>query len=160
MRKLKWCFALAGGLFILDQILKNWAGYVLAGGPNFFILGHFFSLEFYRNYGIAFGIPLPALSSDGAGPAVFFYSIAALLCVFLYYWGRKFLQRKDFSSLCGLVLLGAGAFSNALDRLRFGYVIDYLNLAFWPVFNVADIMIVAGVVILLVKAMRKQHNEK
>jgi len=146
MRRLKWCFVLVGGLIILDQILKNWASYVLAGRPNFFVLGHFFSLEFYRNHGIAFGIPLPPVA---------FYSIVALVCILLYYWGKKFWQKKDFSSLCALVFLGGGAFSNILDRIRFGYVIDYLNLAFWPVFNLADMMIIGGVVIILIKAMRR-----
>jgi signal peptidase II len=43
----------------------------------------------------------------------------------------------------------AGGIGNLVDRLRWGYVIDFLDIRFWPIFNVADIAIVAGVMLLL-----------
>lgn len=147
MRKF-WCFFIGGGiLFICDQILKNWACRNLYGRPNFLIFNNFFSLEFYQNRGIAFGFPLlPA----------FFYFSACLIFVFLIIAGLNFWRRKKYFALLGVLLVALGALSNFIDRLRFGYVIDYLNLAFWPVFNLADLMILGGVLMLIAQSRKRQ----
>ena len=137
-------------LFILDQILKNWAYRELSGKANFFILGRIFSLEFYQNPGIAFGIPLPSW---------LFFLLTALILIVLGYFAKEYYREKDSLGLFALVLIIVGAISNIIDRLRFGYVIDYLNIAFWPVFNIADIMVIAGVAILLVKGIRETKKE-
>ena len=50
-----------------------------------------------------------------------------------------------------MILILAGAISNIIDRLYYGCVIDFIDLRFWPVFNLADIFIVSGVVFLLVE---------
>jgi len=144
MRKVWLVFVLGGGLFVVDQILKNWAYRNLRAKPNFFIFGDFFSLEFYQNRGIAFGISLL--------PAVFYF-LAFLIFSFLIAAGLRFWRQKKFFALCGIFLITLGAASNLIDRLRFGYVIDYFNLFFWPVFNLADLMIFAGAVILAAQSV-------
>ena len=53
-------------------------------------------------------------------------------------------------SLLGLSLIILGALSNLLDRLIFGYVIDYINIFIWPVFNLADAMIVVGIIFYII----------
>lgn len=50
-----------------------------------------------------------------------------------------------------IILILSGAFSNIIDRLTFGCVTDFIDLKFWPVFNLADIFIVLGAVFLLVR---------
>lgn len=134
------------GLVVLDQIFKNWAYHRLSGRANFFILKPFLSLEFYQNFGIAFGLPLPAWA---------FYGIVVFILVILGYFGWQYYQKRDCGGLFALALVAAGAASNLLDRLRFGYVVDYINIAFWPVFNIADVMVVGGVIILFIKAVHK-----
>ena len=145
MRKVWSVFVLGGGLFVVDQILKNWAYHSLYGKPNFFIFGDFFSLEFYQNRGIAFGISLL--------PAVFYF-LAFLIFSFLIAAGLRFWRQKKLFALCGISLVTLGAASNLIDRLRFGYAIDYFNLFFWPVFNLADLMILSGAAILIVQSSK------
>ncbi|MDO9573693.1 MAG: signal peptidase II, partial [Candidatus Contubernalis sp.] len=49
----------------------------------------------------------------------------------------------------GLTLIIAGALGNLIDRVRFGYVIDFLDFGFWPVFNIADMALVVGAVFFI-----------
>lgn len=55
----------------------------------------------------------------------------------------------------GFVILISGGFSNILDRIKFGCIIDFINLRPWPVFNLADIFICLGAIILLAKLSKK-----
>jgi signal peptidase II len=92
-----------------------------------------------RNYGAAFGI----MSNRTA--FFVFITVAVVTIIVLTYQrlaaGRKMLR-------WGLALQLGGAMGNLIDRLRGGYVTDFIDLRVWPVFNVADIAIVAGVVLL------------
>ena len=67
--------------------------------------------------------------------------------------------RTDYMFQAGLALILGGSISNLADRLFRSFVIDYIGLPFWPVFNLADIMINAGVVLLayLLFIGRKKH---
>ena len=132
-------------LLIVDQLFKNWAYHSLRGQTNFFVFGRFFALEFYANPGIAFGIALP--------PWLFYLAFGMIICVIAYLAWHYFTQ-KQATALLALSFVFTGALSNLIDRLRLGYVIDYLNLAFWPVFNLADVLIVAGVAVLLWQAFQ------
>ncbi len=51
-----------------------------------------------------------------------------------------------------------GALANVVDRLRFGYVVDYLDVHVWPVFNLADAAIVAGVSVLAAASLVRRHR--
>jgi lipoprotein signal peptidase len=62
--------------------------------------------------------------------------------------------------LLGLALPFGGAAGNLIDRLRFGYVIDFLELPRWPVFNVADSAITVGAVLLVLHFMRQEERPK
>lgn len=147
MQKIGRYLSIIGGLLVLDQICKILVYFKLPREANFFILKPILSLEFYRNTGIAFGISLPPW---------LFYTVAAIILAGLIYWARYYYQKKETVSFLALSLIMAGALSNLIDRLRLGYVIDYLNFAFWPVFNLADVMVVAGVVILIIKNVKRK----
>lgn len=91
-----------------------------------------------RNPGTAFGL------LHGRSTALFLASIA-VLAVFLFvlwWWGRA--RGGLFQVALGLII--GGALGNIIDRIFLGAVVDFIDLRFWPVFNLADAAIVAGVV--------------
>lgn len=97
------------------------------------------------NNGIAFGIKLYP---------IIFYIIWIVIILFLI----AALYKKIFScDFCTIVIL-SGAISNIIDRLNFGCVIDFIDLKFWPIFNLADIYITIGVMLILLSIFK--NNKK
>jgi len=121
--------------FMIDRILKY----------LFFhqVIKDSFFLTNAKNYGIAFGI------NFSESFLIIFYFIIALIILALIIWFIKLWTggKHLAASLTLLVILGAG--SNIIDRIKFGFVIDYINLHIWPVFNLADMMIVGGILIII-----------
>lgn len=75
--------------------------------------------------------------------------------------GNWYLEIGNFkSSLLATVLIISGAVSNIIDRLYFSCVIDFIDLKFWPIFNLADIFIVSGAILLLAKYLKSYYNNK
>ncbi len=126
-----------------DQLIKYWLLDKLSVVGEFSLWGGRLTVHLFPNAGIAFGIPI-----GGIWLVVLLSGVVALL-LFLYF---KYL-RSDFpwSPLALGLVLGGAASNNLIDRLRFGYVIDYLDFHWFPVFNLADAAIVAGVIILLAR---------
>jgi len=81
-----------------------------------------------------------------------------IFILFLLYMIKKDAY-KTFSSKIAYGLILGGAFSNLYDRLVYGYVIDYIDLKIWPVFNLADSTITVGVVVLLLKLAKEKHEK-
>jgi len=124
------------GLIGSDQLLKLWV--IKKGG--FFIIRDFFDIGFYKNYGIAFGIPLPYY-------ILFPLVVVALVLIIGRYW-KELTQGNNWVWLACSLIIG-GALSNIFDRLYWGYVVDFIHFSFGSTFNVADVMIVTGVLVLL-----------
>ncbi|GAB6138504.1 signal peptidase II [Halanaerobaculum tunisiense] len=125
-------------ILILDQLTK----YLVV--KNFFlyqsipIIKEFFHLTYVQNKGAAFGIL--------QGRLIFFIVVTCLLVAMLIY----FYQELPLDNLGNQIALGlalAGALGNLIDRIRLGYVIDFLDFRVWPVFNIADSAIVVAVFI-------------
>lgn len=118
-----------------DQVLKALVPKSIALGEETFVAGPF-SLTHVRNSGIAFGL-FPNWTA----------AIAALtgivVAVLLVYFARTGAGNPLLPVALGL--LAGGSLSNLADRIRLGYVTDYLHLEYWPSFNLADTFIVAGV---------------
>jgi signal peptidase II len=72
--------------------------------------------------------------------------------VILAWWRRR---RASTVEQTAYALIVAGAFGNALDRAFRGYVVDFIEIRHWPVFNVADVAIVAGAVLLAITMLRR-----
>ena len=119
--------------FILDRILK----YLFHNS----ILTDSCLFTYVRNSGIAFGIPLSN---------IFLIPLVLLILTLLIFYLIKSYQQEKYLTFFSLWLIILGASSNIIDRIKFSFVIDYIDLKFWPIFNLADIMIVAGVIILLI----------
>lgn len=144
-------YALVGGVAVavvlLDQLAKWWAVERLSDGP--IRLFGSVRLALARNSGGAFGL------GRGFAPMVVLAVVA--LVVVLVAVGRS-IDKPVVAISLGLVL--GGALGNLADRvfrapgLGRGEVIDFIDFRFWPVFNVADIAITCGCVLLVVLSMR------
>lgn len=129
-----WPALLTLGVVALDQGTKAWAARTLSVGVSQPLLGDFIRLTRVHNPGGAFGL-LPR--STGAFIAVSVVVVVALgWALFRGRW-------RGLARAGGALLLG-GALGNLIDRLRWGYVLDFLELPSFPVFNAADSAIVLG----------------
>jgi signal peptidase II len=139
----------AGVAVAVDQISKWLAGLHLAGGHVVPIAGPLLSLRLVHNRGIAFG-----LFSSMIVPLTILAVIAIL------YFTRRVGREIGFAGVSGLgtALLLGGALGNLIDRVRLGYVVDFIDLWRWPTFNAADVCIVAGCLILAA-AYAQQRRE-
>jgi len=145
--------AIATGIaifFIVDRTLKALA--ITSAGEQTAsreLIGDIFSFHFTANYNIAFSLPL---SGPGLN-AVLVLIIAALIYYIFYLIINKKEQKSDILLLTIILL---GAISNILDRFTYGFVIDYLELRYFTVFNLADTMISGGAMILIIKNIKKK----
>lgn len=105
----------------------------------------FIQLTYVQNFGGAFGI--------FQHQKLFFIVAAfvAVTCVLYFFEDIKELGKLSFLSAS---LIFGGAIGNLIDRIRFGYVVDFLDLRWWPVFNVADIALTVGVALLFIEVIR------
>lgn len=97
-----------------------------------------------KNKGIAFGISIPENLN------FIFYIILFIIIIFLTHWLIKSWLAKKRLEVIALLLIIVGAASNIIDRIKYGAVIDFIDLKFWPVFNIGDMMIVSGVILLII----------
>lgn len=119
--------SIIASLIIIDQASK----YLIRHTGGFYIC----------NKGIAFGITLPE--------AVFYVFWIAIISIF----SVLYLKGKHNNAY---VLILSGAISNIIDRITYGCVTDFIDLKFWPVFNLADILITIGVIMLILQI--KKHK--
>ena len=126
----------------LDQLAKGALRSALEPGEHRdLVLG--FELSYVTNSGIAFG-----LLSEGANGVVLAVTLGALALVLG--WFATDTTRPGL--WLGVGLLVGGAIGNLIDRLRLDAVTDFIDPPLWPAFNVADVAITAGVVILVLSA--------
>lgn len=135
-------------LVVLDQVTKWLAVSRLEyGNPVAFIEG-FWNWTLVHNYGAAFSF----LSSAGGWQRWFFTVLAIAISAGLVVWLAR-TPRGDWRTAMPFALIIAGAIGNVIDRLRFGYVVDfvdwYLGSWHWPAFNIADSAIVVGAVLMV-----------
>jgi len=145
------------GLFIIvaDQFSKTWIRANLLRGHSLFELG-FFRIINVQNTGAAFGLfkdHLPILTIVS-----FIGVFVILLCVFLLPRHLPFLDTLSGKSALGLVL--GGTVGNLIDRLRFGYVTDFIDFGFWPAFNVADSAVTVGVILFAYSLLSVARAER
>lgn len=131
-------------LVIADQLTKFFAkNYLPESMP---IIANIFHLTFVKNFGIAFGL-LQGINSY----LIWIYLIVLGIIIYFY---DKF--PKDKFSKAMLFFLIAGLLGNLIDRIAFGYVIDFFDFRIWPVFNLADVYLNIGIIGLIVKEIFKK----
>jgi signal peptidase II len=131
--------AIAIAAVIADQVTKHIVATDLALGDRFHVVGPF-SIRHVQNSGIAFGLFAHATAGVIALTAV---AIAWMLA----YFARSGARHPVLPIALGLVI--GGSISNLTDRVRLGFVTDFLDFRYWPAFNLADSFIVIGVAILV-----------
>ncbi len=144
---------LIGIFFIaLDRFLKFLAVNDFLNNKK--IIGDFFKFNFASNYNIAFSIPLIG----------WWLNILIILIIFVLIFYLLYLfKEQDSKKFSLLLLIICGAVSNLFDRIKYGYVIDYFDLKYFTVFNLADVMIVGGVIglgWLIVKGNKKHQLQR
>jgi signal peptidase II len=122
-----------------DQLTKHVVTGHLALDDGIHVVGPFW-IHHVQNSGIAFGL------FAGATPAVIVLTGIAIAWM-LVFFARSGARHPVLPIALGLVI--GGSLSNLLDRVRLGYVTDFIDLRYWPAFNLADSFIVVGVAILL-----------
>ena len=119
-------------------------------------LAPFFQLTYLRNQGAAFSF----LSGAGGWQRWFFIILAVVASAFITVWLRKLDPRQRREAVAWSLVLG-GALGNLIDRILYGYVIDFLDVYYgdwhWPAFNVADSAITVGVVLLLLDSFKSNR---
>jgi len=145
-KKLVFLVGLVVFLVVLDQVTKHLVHTRFRLGETVPILTGFFNLTYIRNTGAAFGILAQA---DPVFRVPFFIAVPlAALGAILYVFRR--LPPEDWRLSSALALVVSGALGNLVDRIRFGFVVDFLDFhwgyaAHFPAFNVADMAICVGV---------------
>ena len=129
-------------LVVIDQVIKYFVSAYLQPVGSVSVIDNLFSLTYVENKGVAFG-----MFSDMRW--VFVALTSVLLAIIIFYMFRKRPKGKFFY-ICAALIIGGGI-GNLIDRIFYGYVIDYLSLSFFPpVCNFADYCITAGTIMLVI----------
>jgi signal peptidase II len=164
MKKYLILAALSGFIISLDQWSKLYIHTHFLEGESVSVIQNFFNITYVRNYAAAFGF-LSSLS-DGVRE-LFFLSVPPIAAVIILFMLRA-TPVKDLVSVVALSGIFAGAIGNYIDRLKYGFVVDFLDFhyfykAHYPAFNVADISIVSGISVMLLleflnsRALKKKN---
>lgn len=141
-------------IVILDYYVKS----AIEAKPlyyNYPLVGKFISIFHLRNFGGAFSI----LQNQ----KLFFILMGILIPILLFIFMRKYIF-SDMKYLISCAFISGGAFGNLLDRFLYGYVVDYIAVGTFPVFNISDSFITVGAVclglLLLFEKDKKEDNKK
>ncbi|NNJ78524.1 MAG: lipoprotein signal peptidase [Xanthomonadales bacterium] len=149
---ISWAWLLVSAMVIvLDWQTKQLASYYLQLYRSEEVFS-WLNITLAHNYGAAFSF----LADAGGWQRWFFVSLASVISVVLLVWLVR-LPRREWATALGLALILGGAIGNVVDRVRLGYVVDFIDVHFggwhYPAFNVADSAITCGVILLLVDAI-------
>tara|TARA_B100001769_G_C21847719_1_gene459675 strand:- start:165 stop:635 length:471 start_codon:yes stop_codon:yes gene_type:complete len=139
--------------FLLDLITKNYA-------INNLIINHSVSINNYLNFTLAFNYGAAfSFLSDAGGWQRWFFIIFSLIVITIITFFIIFDKETEYIAFS--FVLG-GALGNLYDRLLLGYVIDFIeihyNNFYWPIFNIADISISIGIILLLYSLLIKKNK--
>lgn len=142
--------AVAIAVFVLDHITKSLVDAQVPYGTEIPVIGHLVGITNVRNSGAAFGLA-PTF-------ALLFLIASVVVTIGLVAYVARTSSPFWTDAVLGLVL--GGTAGNGFDRLVYGTVTDFVNVHFWPVFNVADSAISIGVTILILgQLLRRNPHE-
>jgi signal peptidase II len=149
VKRFVWFFVgLAGGILVLDQVTKALVSAALRLHESRPIIPGFLSLTLVHNTGAAFGI----LAGERSPLRTGFFLIVSVVAMGFVLWLIWRLRPEQKVEAVALSLVFGGAVGNVIDRIRFGKVIDFIDVFYrsyhWPAFNVADAAISVGVFLL------------
>lgn len=142
-------------VLLLDQVTKKIVSGSMEVGNSVSVIGDFFEIQLYKNNGAAFSM-LP-------NQQMFFIVITIVIVAGILWYIRRNRRSGSVLHLAALGLILGGAIGNLLDRAMYGEVVDFFKLTFgsyiFPIFNIADIGITIGVVLILLDAIREENNQ-
>ena len=143
---------------IVDQVTKQW----VAGSMDLYQsinVWPFFDITYVHNLGAAFSF----LADQGGWQRWFFTAVAAIASIVFVVWLAKTPKEQTMLSVAFALML-SGALGNLIDRVMFGYVIDFLDFyigsSHWPAFNVADASIFIGAAFMILDSFKNQSSDK
>jgi signal peptidase II len=144
-----------GIALLLDQLTKIAIRQTMVLHQSIPVLGEFVKITYVKNSGIAFGLRVP-------NNTIFtILSILASIGIAIYLFTHL---KEGMAIKASLALILGGAVGNLIDRLLFGEVVDFIDVGIktlrWPVFNVADSVVVIGMFILLFTVIRTNEIEE
>lgn len=129
---------------------------------KYFALKHLMRSEIaiapFLNFALAFntGAAFSFLSDAGGWQNLFFVGVAAVVSIIILFMIRR-LGANDLQVAVALMLVLGGAIGNVIDRVRYGYVVDFIDVYYrnwhWPTFNIADSAITIGAILLIMDAL-------
>ncbi len=149
---------ISGFIVSIDQATKLYVHTQIKMGEPVTVIKGFFNINYVRNPGGIFGL----FSDSPDFIRYILFLLFPLFCVFLIFTMIR--DTKNKLQITALAFILGGAVGNYIDRIRFGYVIDfidwYVKRFHWPTFNLADSFIVLGVAILSVFFLLEKNPEK
>lgn len=151
--------AIAGGVFMIDQASKAWATRALRFEADRPVITGFLNFAYAQNTGVAF-----SMLDDQGDTGRWGLSVVAIIAatLVLYFFWRT--PRTDDRIMGALALLLAGIAGNVTDRLRLGFVVDFIDVQFgswhYPTFNVADAAICVGAGLLVIDMLLSKRRQK
>lgn len=145
-----WRFAgaLSGLVVVLDQAAKALVERHLVPGQQLEVLGPI-ELTLTHNSGVAFGL------ASGGGTRLVLLTVLALVVIGFLFWRNP--TRPGMWVAAGL--LAGGALGNLADRVRADAVTDYIQIGSWPAFNLADVAVTVGVVVLAISYLKEGESQ-
>lgn len=141
------------GIIIFDRLSKIFFCHLLDVNESMILIRNVLHFTLVHNTGIAFGLFKDSDFVYFIIPLV----LTGLLIYNVYYY--RYAQQLNLVYIVAFSLILGGAIGNLIDRIRFGYVIDFIDLRVWPVFNIADSAITIGAVVIFFKCLRQQDRK-
>jgi len=146
VKKNIYCFSIiALAILVLDQVTK-WLVQSIEIGESITLIPGFLELGHYLNYGASFGM---------LQDKTWFLISFSILVIFLIAYYYKQIPTK-YEILIAMIL--GGTLGNLGDRFIRGYVVDFINFSYWPAFNVADMAVTIGAVVLIIMLMKDKQD--
>ena len=143
---------------VIDQVTKHWVANSMNLYESINVLP-FFNITYVHNLGAAFSF----LADQGGWQRWFFTAVASIASVVFIIWLAKTPKEQPLLAIA-LACMLSGALGNLIDRVLFGYVIDFLEFYIdtfkWPVFNVADSIIFIGAALMIIDSFVQDKQNK
>ncbi|HKJ87984.1 MAG TPA: signal peptidase II [Gammaproteobacteria bacterium] len=152
-----WPWLLAAVILVSDQVTKYLVQTILSTGQGIVLIPGLLNLVHAQNKGVAFGV----LAAAGGWQVPLLAVLTSLVILGLGIWLFR-LGRQDFGTRLALAMILGGAVGNLVDRVRLGYVVDFIDVHWkavyhYPAFNVADSGITLGALVLVGVLIREER---
>ncbi len=141
-------------LIVIDQISKILVSTNLYEYDSISIISNFFNITYAKNIGAAFSLL--------KGGRIIFIFLAILVIILLTIYIKNNYNNLNKIDKISLILILSGSTGNLIDRIIYGYVIDFLDFKIfnynYPIFNLADTYIVIGAILMLFNMIKKEHK--